>query len=56
VRRANELLSIHLRDATFGVLKGAAHFMIATHATELAEIVARHVTGRIGHAMPAPMA
>ena len=54
VRRANELLSIHLRDASFGVLKGAAHFMIATHAAELADIVARHVTGRIGHAMPAP--
>jgi pimeloyl-ACP methyl ester carboxylesterase len=55
VRRANELLSIHLREASFGVLKGAAHFMIATHAAELADIVARHVTGRIGYAMPAPL-
>jgi len=55
VRRANELLSIHLRDASFGVLKRAAHFMIATHAAELADIVARHVGRQIAHPMPAPL-
>jgi pimeloyl-ACP methyl ester carboxylesterase len=54
VRRANELLSIHLRDASFSLLKGAAHFMIPTHAAELADIVTRHVAQPIGHAMPVP--
>ena len=46
VRRANQLLSQCLPRASAVTLAGAAHFMIATHAEEVAGLVARHVTGR----------
>jgi pimeloyl-ACP methyl ester carboxylesterase len=43
VQRANVLLSERLRGATLGAIEGAAHFMIATHANEVARLVALHV-------------
>jgi pimeloyl-ACP methyl ester carboxylesterase len=43
VQRANELLSERLTGATLGTIDGAAHFMIATHAAEVAGLIAHHV-------------
>ncbi len=43
VQRANELLGARLGAATLGAIDGAAHFMIATHASEVAELIALHV-------------
>ena len=45
VQRANHLLSQCLPRGSAAVIAGAAHFMIATHAEEVATVVARHVTG-----------
>jgi len=43
VKRANELLGRSIRGATSAAVPGAAHFMIATHARELAGMVAGHI-------------
>jgi pimeloyl-ACP methyl ester carboxylesterase len=43
VRRANELLSLCISDSAAVPLAGAAHFMIATHAHEVACVLARHI-------------
>lgn len=43
VQRANELLADRLPRAHCLTIGGAAHFMIATHAVEVAEAVVRHV-------------
>jgi pimeloyl-ACP methyl ester carboxylesterase len=43
VKRANELLGRSIPGATVATLPGAAHFMIATHGRELADLVARHI-------------
>ncbi len=43
VQRANELLADHITGSKRMVVAGAAHFMIATHAAEVASAVARHV-------------
>jgi pimeloyl-ACP methyl ester carboxylesterase len=43
VQRANELLADRLPRSDRLLVAGAAHFMIATHAAEVAEAVARHV-------------
>jgi len=43
VQRANELLADRLPRSDRLTVAGAAHFMIATHATEVAEAVADHV-------------
>jgi pimeloyl-ACP methyl ester carboxylesterase len=40
VQRANELLASCIRDASLVTIAGAAHFMIATHAGEVARAVA----------------
>jgi pimeloyl-ACP methyl ester carboxylesterase len=48
VQRANELLATHIRDAVLMTITGTAHFMIATHAGEVAHALARMV-----HAAPA---
>lgn len=48
VRRGNELLSIHLPDASFTAIRDAAHFMIGTHPADVAHLVARHVTEQMG--------
>jgi pimeloyl-ACP methyl ester carboxylesterase len=42
-RRANELLGEHIPSAAFTIVQGAAHFMIATHAGEVARRIAEHV-------------
>lgn len=44
VQRANELLADHIPNAARRTVAGAAHFMIATHAAEVAEAIAQHVT------------
>ena len=43
VQRANILLGQRLRGATVGTVEGAAHFLIATHANEVARLIALHV-------------
>jgi pimeloyl-ACP methyl ester carboxylesterase len=43
VQRANALLSESIDDAELATIDGAAHFMIATHANELAGLIAEHV-------------
>jgi len=43
VRRTNELLGQCLEGASFGSIDGAAHFMISTHAADVARIVAEHI-------------
>jgi pimeloyl-ACP methyl ester carboxylesterase len=47
VKRANELVGQSIPGATVVTVPGAAHFMIATHAGELAHLVATH----LGHVM-----
>jgi len=44
VQRANELLSLCIANASAVALAGAAHFMIATHAKQVAELIARQVS------------
>jgi len=43
VRRANELLSLCIPNTSVVALPGAAHFMIATHAKEVARLIAQRV-------------
>jgi pimeloyl-ACP methyl ester carboxylesterase len=43
VQRLNELLSVHIAGATLATIPGAAHFMISTHAEEVAKAIAGHV-------------
>ena len=43
MRRANALLSECIDEATLVTIAGAAHFMIATHAGEVARLIAEHV-------------
>jgi pimeloyl-ACP methyl ester carboxylesterase len=43
VKRANELVAQSIPGATIATVPGAAHFMIATHASELASLVAGHL-------------
>src|SRR6185295_6180283 len=42
IQRANELLAESLKGS-FHLIEGAAHFMISTHATEVARLAAGHV-------------
>jgi pimeloyl-ACP methyl ester carboxylesterase len=42
-RRANELLGRYIPNALTLAISGAAHFMIATHASDVAGAIARHV-------------
>ena len=46
VQRANELLCQSIPGATIATVPGAAHFMITTHARELADLIA----SRFSHA------
>jgi pimeloyl-ACP methyl ester carboxylesterase len=46
VQRANELLCKSIPGATIAAVPGAAHFMITTHARELADLIA----SRFSHA------
>jgi pimeloyl-ACP methyl ester carboxylesterase len=43
VQRANELLGGWIPGATVMAIPGAAHFMISTHAKEMARVIAAHV-------------
>jgi hypothetical protein len=43
-KRANQLLGQFIPDAAVATVAGAAHFMIATHAEEVAGMIAQHVT------------
>lgn len=43
VKRANELVAESIDEATLVTVHGAAHFLIATHADELAALVTRHL-------------
>ena len=43
VCRANDLLSRYIPQADRATIAGAAHFMIATHPKQFADLVARHV-------------
>jgi pimeloyl-ACP methyl ester carboxylesterase len=42
-QRANELLGECLPDAAVATIAGAAHFMISTHARQVAGLIAQHV-------------
>jgi pimeloyl-ACP methyl ester carboxylesterase len=54
VQRANELLGELLPGATGEAIEGAAHFMIATHASEVARSIARHVCRTTGRSRMMP--
>ena len=43
IQRANELLGKCIPNASVGTIDGAAHFMIATHANQVAVVLADHV-------------
>jgi len=45
IRRANELLVECMPNASAASVDGAAHFMIATHVSQVADVLAEHVTG-----------
>ena len=45
VRRGNELLAAGIPQASFSSVPDAAHFMIATHPLEVAEMIAEHIAG-----------
>jgi pimeloyl-ACP methyl ester carboxylesterase len=42
MQRVNEILSERMIQSTLTTIEGAAHFMIATHADEVARLVAQH--------------
>jgi len=42
-KRANELLGLCIPNAVVARIAGAAHFMISTHAKEVAGMIAQHV-------------
>jgi pimeloyl-ACP methyl ester carboxylesterase len=45
VQRANALLGECIRGAALATIEGATHFMIATHADQVAGLIAEHVHG-----------
>jgi pimeloyl-ACP methyl ester carboxylesterase len=45
MQRANELLGQSIADASVATIAGAAHFMISTHAQDVAGAIARHIAG-----------
>lgn len=55
-KRANELLGQCIPGAAVATIAGAAHFMILTHASEVADVIARHVArvedGALAEAAP----
>jgi pimeloyl-ACP methyl ester carboxylesterase len=44
VLRLNELLSVHIPNAKLATIPGATHFMISTHADEVAKAIVEHVS------------
>ena len=51
MQRANELLAQGMANASTVTIAGAAHFMISTHAREVAREIARHVARCLPEAM-----
>jgi pimeloyl-ACP methyl ester carboxylesterase len=47
-RRANALLGQSIRGAATAAIDGAAHFMISTHAGDVARLVAAHIASAAG--------
>ena len=43
VQRANELLGEYMSEAVLATINSAAHFMLATHPSEVGRLIARHV-------------
>ncbi|HTE97374.1 MAG TPA: hypothetical protein VK621_01870 [Bradyrhizobium sp.] len=43
MQRASALVSERTRGSTLATIDGAAHFMIATHASGVAGLIAQHV-------------
>jgi pimeloyl-ACP methyl ester carboxylesterase len=43
-QRANALLAQHIPKAVIAEIPGAAHFMIATHPRQMADLIAHHIT------------
>jgi pimeloyl-ACP methyl ester carboxylesterase len=54
MQRANALLSERVRGAALVTIAGAAHFMIATHASEVARLIAQHVHRAEPHQIVSP--
>ena len=52
VRRGNELVSIHLPNASYSAIRDARHFMLGSHPDEVAYFVARHVNEHTTHRSP----
>lgn len=52
-KRANELLGQCIPNAVVATIAGAAHFMISTHAKEVAGMIAQQVARTEHHARPA---
>jgi hypothetical protein len=50
VQRANALLSERIPGAALATIDGAAHFMIASHATQVGRLIAQYL--RSADAMP----
>lgn len=50
-KRANELLGRCIPDAAVAIIAGASHFMILTHAGEVADVIARHVARAEGRVL-----
>jgi pimeloyl-ACP methyl ester carboxylesterase len=48
VQRANELVSTHIEGASLVTVAGAAHFLISTHARDVARAIARHIANAEG--------
>lgn len=44
MQRSNQLLSAYLPQAELTMLEGANHFMMATHAVQLTEIIVRQIS------------
>lgn len=56
-KRANQLLGQCIPDAAVATIAGAAHFMILTHAREVAGMIERHMAraeGRVAAAAAVP--
>jgi pimeloyl-ACP methyl ester carboxylesterase len=43
VQRANELVGECIPNASVATIDGAAHFLITTHASQVANVLAEHV-------------
>jgi pimeloyl-ACP methyl ester carboxylesterase len=50
--RANGLVAMSIKDATFKTIGGASHFMISTHPAQVAELIAKNVANAEKHRRP----